>query len=85
MTVATATGEAIAERLHLAPVTLTGPELRKIRVNHPKLGSPACQRSTGEPDHRGEPALQPLRMLIQPRSPIRQPTAWRNCRSGTKR
>jgi hypothetical protein len=37
MTIAIAVAEAIAEELHQRPATLTGPELRKLRMAHPEL------------------------------------------------
>jgi hypothetical protein len=39
MTIAIAVAEAIAEELHQKPVTLTGPDLRKLRLAHPELAS----------------------------------------------
>jgi hypothetical protein len=39
MTIAIAAAEAIAEELHQKPVTLTGPELHKLRLAHPELAS----------------------------------------------
>ncbi len=41
MIVATAAAEATSETLKRAPVTLIGPELRKLRLDHPDLASPA--------------------------------------------
>jgi len=41
MTIAIAAAEAIKETLKHAPRILTGPELRKVRLNHPDLASPA--------------------------------------------
>jgi hypothetical protein len=41
MTIAIAGAEAVAETLKHAPVILTGPELRKVRLDHPDLASPA--------------------------------------------
>ena len=39
MTIPAATAQAITETLRQAPVILTGPELRTIRLNHPGLAS----------------------------------------------
>jgi hypothetical protein len=39
MPIPIAVAEAIAEELHQKPVTLTGPEFRKLRLAHPKLAS----------------------------------------------
>jgi hypothetical protein len=41
MTIAIAAAEAVAGALQHAPVIITGPELRKIRLDYPDLASPA--------------------------------------------
>jgi hypothetical protein len=55
---------AAAEALKRAPVTLTGPGLRKLRLDHPTLNPRPCRIPAIEPDHRAGPALRPLRTVI---------------------
>jgi hypothetical protein len=41
MKIENAVAKAIVEMLKQAPITLRGPELRKLRLDHPNLASPA--------------------------------------------
>lgn len=59
MTIPAATAQAITETLRQAPVILTGPELRTIRLNHPGLASlpPAVDMPVSQITEQARPAL----------------------------